>query len=261
MLVGKHLSLQIGTVEILRDISVELQPATITALVGPNGAGKSSLLKLLSGEWTPNSGQILIDDQPLQSIHNHELARRRACLPQESTLDFAFSVMEVVLLGRSPHIKGSERKEDLEIAREALARVDMEACCDRIYTQLSGGEKKRVQLARVLAQIFPVDETERYLFLDEPMNSLDLAHQIDLVDLLSHLRCHNTAVCIVLHDLNQAMQFADHVILLKSGCLMAADSPANLINQPLLDEAFGIPLKRQRIEGNPLPWLSPAPRE
>lgn len=260
MLVGKKLSLKIGKAEILNDISVELQPATITALIGPNGAGKSSLLKLLTGEWTPDSGQILLDDKPLPSNGNRELARRRACLPQESTLDFAFSVIEVVLLGRSPHIQGSERKEDLEIAREMLARVGMEESCDRIYTQLSGGEKKRVQLARVLAQIFPVDETERYLFLDEPMNSLDLAHQVELIQILRDL-CHkNTAVCLVLHDLNQAMQYADQLILLKSGRLMAADSPKNLINQPLLEEAFGIPLKRQRIEGSRLPWLSPAPR-
>jgi iron complex transport system ATP-binding protein len=258
MIEGLELGLSIRDREILKGIDVRLEPGRITTLIGPNGAGKSSLLKLLTGEWTPSKGEVVLDGQLLSTIPVRALAQRRACLPQESRLEFAFTVMEVVLLGRAPHLQDFERPTDHEIAINALRLVDMEACRDRLYTQLSGGEKRRVQLARVLAQIHgPNPAQPGYLFLDEPMNGLDLSHQIEALELMKQLRTQGIGICMVLHDINQAIQNSDQIVLLKNGERLATGSPEDLANSDCLEAALEIRLQRQSVKGMPLPWLIP----
>lgn len=259
MIEGHELSLQFGSRPILQDISLELHPGRVTALIGPNGAGKSSLLRLLTGEWTPSSGTVALDGRSLQTYPARILARRRACLPQESSLDFAFTVEEVVLLGRSPHSASGQEPQDHEIAATALQMVDLEAFRDRLYTQLSGGEKKRVQLARVLAQILTANAREpAYLFLDEPMNSLDLAHQMQCLRLIRERATQHTGVCMVLHDLNQAIQVADEILLLAGGRLVEKGPPARLVQSAALDTAMGTALRRLEWDPEQLPWLIPS---
>jgi ABC-type hemin transport system ATPase subunit len=178
MLAAHHVTLRVGRKALLNDVSLAFNPGEVLALIGPNGAGKSTLLKAVAGELTPTTGVVELEQKPLAAWSLQERARRRAVLPQHSMLDFPFTVLEVVLLGRSPH-GGGASVHDHYIARQALAAVEAAHLEQRLYPTLSGGERQRVQLARVLAQIWePLpDGTARYLLLDEPTASLDLAHQ------------------------------------------------------------------------------------
>ncbi len=256
MLTANHLSLTLGGRPILSGIRLQLEPGRITALLGPNGAGKSSLVRILSGEWQADSGCVELDGVPLARIPARELARRRACLPQESSLTFAFTVLEVVLLGRSPHMRGGERPQDYAAARRALATVDLADRERDPYTALSGGEKQRVHLARVLAQI---DEPEaggpRYLFLDEPANNLDLSHQRMIYRVVRDLARQDAAVLMVMHDLNQAFQVADWVVLLDRGRVAVEGPPMEIACSDACERIFGVPVRRIALTGRECPYL------
>jgi len=164
-----------GPCTVLDGVSACFAAGRVTALLGPNGAGKSTLLGLLSGERRPTRGRGDFDGRPVASWEPRELARRRAVLPQAAGLSFPFTVEEVVLLGRAPHLRGGERDEDIAPCREALRMEDMLPMIGRDYTTLSGGERQRVHLARVLAQAW--ERRGQALLLDEPVAGLDLSHQ------------------------------------------------------------------------------------
>ena len=256
MLLANEISLTLGKRPILKGVSLQLKPGTVTAILGPNGAGKTSLLRILSGEWHPNGGSVELNGQELQKIPVRRLGQLRAYLHQESALNFAFTVLEVVLLGRSPHMRGSERPEDYTIAREALEEVDLADREGDLYTALSGGEKQRVHLARVLAQINEDNIKEpRYLFLDEPTNNLDLSHQRTIYRGARNIAKANTAVCIVLHDLNQAFQVADHIIILHEGNIAMEGAPKDIAYSDECERIFGVPLRRIEIDGAACPYL------
>lgn len=248
--------LTLGQREILSGVDMGLEPGRITAILGPNGAGKTSLLRILSGEWKATAGEVVINGHALAGIPVRQLGRIRAYLHQDSVLDFAFSVLEVVLLGRSPHMAGGERPEDYEAARRALAEVDLADREEDLYTALSGGEKQRVHLARVLSQIDEPAVTEsRYLFLDEPTNNLDLSHQQTVFRVARRLAAKGLAVCMVLHDLNQAFQVADEVHILEKGRIAISGSPEQIARSAECERIFGVPLLRVEIPGSPCPWL------
>ncbi|HKJ91399.1 MAG TPA: heme ABC transporter ATP-binding protein [Oceanipulchritudo sp.] len=256
MLSGNHLSLNLGGRDILREVSLELEPGRITAILGPNGAGKTSLLRILSGEWNPTRGQVLIEGQPLHAMPIRRLGQLRAYLHQESSLDFAFTVLEVVLLGRSPHMRGGERPDDYTAARRALRQVDLHEREGDSYTALSGGEKQRVHLARVLAQLDSPDDREpRYLFLDEPTNNLDLSHQRTVFRVARSLARERVAVCLVIHDLNQAFQVADEVLILEEGQVALRGSPLEIAASPECERIFGVSLLRVKVPGSACPYL------
>lgn len=221
--------------EVLHDISLEVAPGELLAVVGPNGAGKSTLLKVLGGALEPWRGAVELKNRPLKEYDRRALARCLASLGQESGSAFAFTVLEMVLMGRAPHL-GALRLEgarDLKIAREALERFELMPLAARAINQISGGERRRVFLARVLAQ-----EPEAAL-LDEPTAFLDLKHVAEIFSLLTRLRMERAmAVVATLHDLNAAALYADRILLLKNGQAVGYGTPEQVLTENNLREVY-----------------------
>jgi iron complex transport system ATP-binding protein len=231
--------LDIAGFRLLEDVSASVMPGKVTAVLGPNGAGKTSLLRVISGELTPQLGSVFIGGQSLQELPAQSRARRLAVLPQHSALSFPFTVEEVVRLGRIPHDTGVKR--DVEIIHEALLAVDAEHLAKREYTRLSGGEKQRVHFARVLTQIWEAQvEGDRFLVLDEPTSSLDLAHQQLTVELVRDLAAQGVGVLIAIHDINLAALMADHMVLLKQGAVVAEGPPKDILTVELVRSVFEV---------------------
>jgi len=244
MLTATNISVRVGAKILLNELSLKLHPGEVVAVVGPNGAGKSTLLRTLSGELIPNSGAVLMNGRPLVDWDARQAARMRGVLPQSSALAFRFSVLEVVLMGRSPHRKTHCHTDNEVIARQALKLTDTEALAERIYTTLSGGERQRVQLARVLAQIWePCEGQHRYLLLDEPTSALDLGHQHAVLSIARHFADTNAAgVLAILHDLNLAALYADRIAVLHRGQLIAVGTPGQVLNSELIQRIFDYPV-------------------
>lgn len=225
---------------LLEGVSLAVTPGKVHAVLGPNGAGKSSLLRCLSGEIAPTRGQVLLDGRSLARWTPSALARRRAVLPQGESLRFAFSVAEVVRLGRLPLPTLPAAEEDAKVASALLATG-----CDRLmhrpYTDLSGGERQRVQLARVLIQVADdLGEGARYLLLDEPTSALDLAHQHELLRSLRQRADAGLGILMTLHDPNLALAYADSVTLLCCGQCVAQGAPADVLTPEALGRYFGV---------------------
>lgn len=253
MFSAKNITVQIGAKKILDDISLELKTGEVVALLGANGAGKSTLLKTMCGDIKLKSGEILLENRNLAAWNYHEIARRRAVFSQHSTLNFPFTAQEVVLLGRNPHIRGTESKKDLEIVREALRTVEAAHLGSQLFPTLSGGEQQRVQLARVLAQVWEQPENAaRYLLLDEPTSSLDLPHQHLTLQLARQFSHENTGVLVVLHDLNLAANYADRLCLMKDGKVYREGNPGSVLTAPTIRDVFNFDVKILEHEGCPL---------
>jgi len=250
---ARNLVVHLAGFDLLADINLALRPGEVTAIVGPNGAGKSSLLKALTGELTPTQGEVWLNDRPLQQWSLEQRARMVAVLPQHTPLNFPFTAHEVVALGRIPHRSGRQRDE--QIADEALAVVDGSYLVRRLYTHMSGGEKQRVHLARVLAQVWEVSELgERYLILDEPTSAFDLSHQLITLDIVSRCAAEGVGVLIVLHDLNLAARCADNLIVLTCGQVAAQGRPAEVLTEALMKEVFNVEavIQQNPLTGTPL---------
>jgi len=232
-------SLELGENTVLSRVSLKFSPGLVHVVVGPNGAGKSSLLKLFSGDCAPSSGSIKLD---LQSLCDHDqstTAQRIAVLPQQSQLNFPFSVYEVVALGRYPHNTG--KIKDDEVVAAVLSAVGGLHLQDRLYTSLSGGEQQRIHLARVLAQVWlPSPQGSRYLLLDEPTAALDLAHQHLILKLAVDMAKQGLGVLSVLHDLNLAAQYADVITLLSEGRVVAQGVPSQVLSVENIQSVYGV---------------------
>jgi len=237
------ITVQIGDARLVEDVSAAIRPGQLTAIIGPNGAGKTTLLRVASGELAASAGTVRMDDQPLEALPPRQQARRRAVLPQQSQLHFAFSVLEVVLMGRTPHLQGAESRDDWQIAETALSAVGMGDFAERAFPTLSGGEQQRVHLARALAQIWtPPADGNRYLLLDEPTASLDLAHQHNVLQVARRLATDGVGVLAILHDLNLAAQYADHVVVMRRGCVHAQGAPDAVFTPACIHDVFGWPV-------------------
>lgn len=230
-----------GSQPLVAGIDLDLQAGEMLAIIGPNGAGKTSLLRALSGELAIANGSVLFLNRSLKTLSLRERAKSIAVLPQLSALNFPFTVEEVVALGRSPHATGRDR--DGAIIAQALAEVDAVQLRDRLYTHLSGGEKQRVQLARVLAQVWPVDSQPRLLLLDEPLSALDLGHQQLLMRSLRKFCGQGLGVMMAIHDINVASAYADRLIALKDGRCIALGSAESVVSAPVLEELFGVTMQ------------------
>lgn len=256
MLEASHLSINYGARKAVVDISLRAAPGSMTAIVGANGAGKSSLLRALNGTIQPTSGEVLLDGRPLNSYPRRTIGRRIAVVAQEAVLAFPVSVLEFVLGGRyvwSAGMWGWESESDLEIAAEVLRETELEAFGARLMNELSGGERQRAVLARALAT------TASSLLLDEPTANLDLAHQASMLRLV-RARCdkNRAAAVIVTHDINLAAEFADSVVLLKDGRMVAAGNPHEVLTEELLGNVLDI---KVLVDAHPLsgaPRITPA---
>ncbi len=249
---------RIGPNTLVDGVTLALRPGEVLAVVGANGAGKTTLLRLLSGELRPSSGAVCLDGRPLGAFAPEHLARRRAVLPQHSTLGFGFSVQEVVLLGRTPHRTPPAR--DLEIAAGAMQAAGVAHLAARRYPTLSGGEQQRVHLARALAQIWEASGPgARYLLLDEPTASLDLAHQHAVLGVARRCAAAGVGVLAVLHDLNLAAQHADRIAVLRRGRLLAEGPPEAVLTPEIIRRAFDISVLVTRHPCATCPLVVPIP--
>jgi len=239
MLAARGLTVEIAGVRVCRDLDFAVEPGQCWAILGRNGAGKTTLLTTLAGLRAASAGTIEIDGRPLSSFSPRELARVRALLPQDDSDAFPATALETALVGRHPHLGRWqwEGAEDLRIARAALAAVDMAEAEARDVRTLSGGERRRVTLAAMLAQ------EPRLFLLDEPSSHLDLAHQVALLDRLVALaRSGERAIVMALHDVNLAARCCDHVLLLDGGTATAGPSAA-LLTSERLSALYGVPLR------------------
>ncbi|MDE3152196.1 MAG: heme ABC transporter ATP-binding protein [Gemmatimonadota bacterium] len=237
---------RVNDAHILRDVSVAFRPGRFNVILGPNGAGKSTLLKVATGLLAPTEGEVRFDGRDLRELGADTLARRRAVLSQHVELAFPLSVQDVVLMGRYPHYRRVPTARDRDIVDRALAIVDMTHKRAQAYPTLSGGEQQKVQLARVLAQIWNYDapDGDKVLFLDEPTSSLDVHYQLHLLDVARELLGFHCTVIAVLHDLNVALQYGDAFVVLEDGRVAEATDDPNLISASLLERVFKVRARR-----------------
>ena len=246
MIRAESVTIALGGRPVVHEVSLEVASGELLALVGPNGAGKSTLLSALSGERLPDAGRVHIDDRPADALAPLELARIRSVLTQDNTVSFPFRVAEVVEMGRSPWARTPEAEADEAAIAAALDRADVAHLVERRFTELSGGERARVSLARVLAQDTPV------VLLDEPTAALDLRHQEDVLRIARELAAEGRTVVVVLHDLSLAGAYADRVALLEDGRLRALGAPVEVLTEPLVSEVYRLSVEVLVRDGRPL---------
>jgi iron complex transport system ATP-binding protein len=238
---AQEVSVVINSKLLLDGVSLLLQPGRVIGVVGSNGAGKSTLRKVLAGDTKPAVGRVIMDGKPLEEWPVRERARVRAVLPQDSSLTFPFTSLEVALMGRSPHLIGGEGPRDYKIARAALEAAEVLNLETRLYPTLSGGERQRVQLARVLAQVWEQQNgASRYLLLDEPTSNLDLTHQHSTLGVARHFAGDGVGVLVILHDLNLAAQYCDEIIMLKQGRRICSGPPSEVFTTENIHSTFGV---------------------
>ncbi|WP_265442824.1 ABC transporter ATP-binding protein [Flexivirga meconopsidis] len=233
-LAARGLTLSYGNRVVCRDLTLDLPDGAVTAVIGPNGCGKSTLLKALGRVLTPTSGQVLLDGRPAASYKTKEAARVVAMLPQTPVVPEQITVRDLVGRGRFPYhsLLRQWSPDDDEAVQSAMERAGVADLATRPVAELSGGQRQRVWLAMVVAQRTPV------LLLDEPTTYLDVAHQYEVLDLCRDLRDLGITVVAVLHDLNQAARYADHLVVMNSGDVIAQGAPGDVLSADLVQEVF-----------------------
>jgi iron complex transport system ATP-binding protein len=238
----------------LQEVSLEFNPGSFVAILGPNGAGKSTLVRALTRLVPPASGEVRCGGRLLKEWGTAELARTIAVAPQDVWAPFEYSVLEMVLMGRSPHLSGMglESETDVALARNALARMGLSEVESRSIQTLSGGERQRVLLARVLAQDTPI------VILDEPTAHLDIAHQQRTLELMTELNREGRTVIAVLHDLNLASLYCPRLVLLADGQVRGDGAPGEVLTEARLAEVYGAKVVVTRHPNADLPVVLPA---
>ncbi|MER9703653.1 heme ABC transporter ATP-binding protein [Mesorhizobium sp. M0204] len=258
MIEARDVSVAIGGKRIVANVDFEARPGEIAAIVGPNGSGKTTFLRAMSGDLG-YSGEVTVNGRNLSAMKPVEAATVRAVLPQATTLSFPFTVREIVRLGLVGGRSGALPGEDQRLPERALARVDLEGFAGRFYQELSGGEQQRVQLARVLCQVWaPVlDGKLRYLFLDEPVSSLDIKHQLIIMDIARDFARRGGGVVAILHDLNLTAMYADRILVMHHGRLAAKGSPQQVLSDELIEKVFDCRLKVGVLPAANMPFVLP----
>lgn len=238
-LIASDIAVRLGRKTILEGLSIEARPGEVTMIVGPNGSGKTTLMRALTGEL-PYRGSITLGADEVAALPPEDLARRRGVLPQSTGLAFPFTVAEVVRIGCET--SGAPAHELIPMA---LAAVDLPGFAGKLYQELSGGEQQRVHLARVLTQVWhPLDASgPSWLLLDEPVSSLDIAHQLAIMRLAADYARRGGGVVAVMHDLNLTALFAHRVILMHKGRVLAQGAPDQVLTDDLLSHAYGCAIR------------------
>lgn len=229
----ENLKIDLGGREIIKNISLHVDKKEIVGIIGPNGSGKSTFLKSIYRTLRPKDGNIYINNREISTISLGETAREMAVVAQHNEQDFDFTVLDMVMIGRTPHKKFLEgnNEEDYKIVKKALKKVDMEDFINRSYNTLSGGEKQRIILARALAQ------ATNCLILDEPTNHLDIRYQFQFMNIAKDL---GITVISAIHDLNIASLYCDKIYALKDGRLKYYGKPSEIINEELILDLYGV---------------------
>lgn len=248
---AQSLRLGYGENVVVDDLSVDVLDGTVTAIIGPNGCGKSTLLRALARLLRPTSGAVLLDGKEIDRLPTRDVARVVGLLPQSPVAPEGLTVADLVARGRHPHQRWYRQwsSADEEAIERALVLTGMAELADRQVDHLSGGQRQRAWISMTLAQ-----ETD-LLLLDEPITYLDLAHQIDVLDLVHRLhRERGTTVVMVLHDLNLAARYADTLVAMRDGRILAQGTPGEVLTEPMLDEVFGLTAKviPDPVSGTPL---------
>lgn len=249
-MIARDLSYSYGRLEALHEVSLGLQPGQLLGVLGPNGSGKSTLLKLLAGVLGPSSGSIELEGKALASYRARELAQKLAFVPQKVELPFPFRCRELVMMGRYARMKGPlDEAEHQQAVLRAMRSTGTEPLAERRFGELSGGEAQRVRIAQALAQEGQV------MLLDEPTSHLDVAHQLELMELLLRLTREGQSVVVSMHDLNLAALYCQRLALLQKGRLLAEGTPAEVLTEARLEQAYGV-----RLQVEPGPPLRVFPR-
>ncbi|MFG2824112.1 ABC transporter ATP-binding protein [Kitasatospora sp. NPDC048365] len=257
-LAGRDLTLAYERRTIAEQLTVDIPDHSFTVVVGPNACGKSTLLRALSRTLRPTAGQVLLDGRSIAEIPAKQVARTLGLLPQSSTAPDGITVAELVSRGRYPH-QGLLRQwspEDERVVGESMAATGVENLADRLVDELSGGQRQRVWIAMALAQETPL------LLLDEPTTYLDIAHQIDVLDLCARLHEERGRTLVaVLHDLNHAARYATHLIAMRDGRVVAAGPPGEIVTAELVEEVFRLPCRVIEDPESGTPLVVPAARK
>ncbi|NOH95879.1 Fe(3+) dicitrate ABC transporter ATP-binding protein FecE [Vibrio sp. 99-70-13A1] len=250
MLQTQNLSVAYGKQTIIQDLSLNIPKGKITALVGPNGCGKSTLLKTLVRINKPSSGEVLFEGKAISSYQDKSLARSLSLLPQILVSPEGITVRKLVEYGRSPYLShwGRLNQEDKKIVEQAMLNTGVAEFADKAVESLSGGQRQRAWIAMVMAQDTDV------VMLDEPTTYLDMSHQVELMNLMRQMNDNGKTVVVVLHDLNQACRYCDHLIVLEQGALITQGSPEEVFTEALLDEVFDLKARvfRDPVSGTPM---------
>ncbi|MGO1959864.1 MAG: heme ABC transporter ATP-binding protein [Yaniella sp.] len=236
MLQANNITVSYGKHTILEDVSTSVQPGEILALVGPNGAGKSTLLGVLSGDITPDSGEVILAGQKLNDIKIADAAKIRAVQVQENSVAFAFNAAEVVRLGRAAWAGTDQEERDDAVIYEVMETTDVTPLAQRGYPSLSGGEKARTTFARTLVQETAV------LMLDEPTAAMDIRHQEQVLSQARNRADAGVAIVVVLHDLSVAAAYADRILLLEEGRVRIEGTPEEVLQPDVVSDVYGYPV-------------------
>lgn len=250
ILQAQQLDIGYGATRIVQDLSFSPPPGKVTALIGPNGCGKSTLLKAFARILTPQAGSLSLDGKAYSDLSARDLARKVAFLPQVLPIPEGVSVRQLVAYGRSPHnsLWGRLSGADQHSVEQALQRMELETLADRPLSDLSGGQRQRAWLAMILAQDAAI------VLLDEPTTYLDISHQVELLDLMRALSAEGKTVITVLHDINQACRYADHLAVMQAGRLVASGAPGDVLNAELVCRVFDVQVQimREPVAGTPM---------
>jgi iron complex transport system ATP-binding protein len=242
-----NISHHIGKQQILHDISLSLPSAQVIALIGPNGAGKSTLFSVMARLQPLQSGKVMFGEHDIVSCPARTLAKTVAMLGQDNQVQGRLCVHELLMFGRYPYHQGQPSAQDKQKVQEVIARFELEHLAERFLSTLSGGQRQRVLIAMIVCQDTP------YLLLDEPLNNLDMYHAGRLMRELRELSCsQQKTVVIVLHDINQAAQFADTVVMMKTGQVMAVGQPVDVITKDTMKDLYNVDVTVLNHQGRPV---------
>jgi iron complex transport system ATP-binding protein len=250
MLKLQDIQYNISGKQILSNVNIDFTAGQLHMILGPNGSGKTSLMKIASGQIENFKGLVSYDNASIKEITTASLATYRSYLSQQNHIPFPLKVIELIQMGRYPHYEYQASKKDFDIIHEVIDQLSIKHLQSRDFNTLSGGEQQRVQFARVLAQVWEkINGKNRYLFLDEPLNNLDIQYQKYLLQTIQKFIGEDMVVIMVVHDINWALAYADKVYFLKEGNLVAQGNPTDIITTQLIADVFKIDAQLINVPG------------